>query len=105
MKGRGRSDPGVSAALTIMGTAIALTGCHDSRPAPDQGALSVKGPSESMQAFELAAEACGLDRAARGDTADGEWRSVLYSASEPKPLHCTIQWMLDHPEMKLSVDI
>ena len=85
-------------------TLVGLAGCQGAAIEPDEAALSVKGASASVQAFETAARGCGLTRFARGPADEGEWRSVIFSTSELSPLHCTIQWMLDHPEMKLSMD-
>lgn len=83
---------------------LGAAGCQGSAPAPDEGALSVKGPAPSAAAFEQAAKRCGLGRAARGPAEEGEWRSVIFSANDPKPLHCSVQWIVDHPEMKLRMD-
>ncbi|WP_419319010.1 hypothetical protein ACN2C7_18880 [Caulobacter sp. ErkDOM-E] len=83
---------------------LGATACQGSASSPDEGTLSVKGPAASAAAFEQAAKRCGLVRAARGPAEEDEWRSVIFSAKDPKPLHCSVQWLLDHPEMKLRMD-
>lgn len=83
---------------------LGAAACQGEPPTPDEGHISVKGSVQSAQAFEGAAAECGLTRAARGPAAEGGWRSVIFSTRHPEQLQCTVQWLMDHPELKLRMD-
>ncbi|MBO9545834.1 hypothetical protein [Caulobacter sp.] len=93
-----------SGRILALGMVLTLGACQGETSPPDEGELSVAGASRSAEAFESAARKCGLSRFARRPAAVGEWRSVIFSTKDPRPLHCTVQWMLDHPELRLRMD-
>lgn len=93
-----------SGRILALGMLLVVSACRGEASTADEGQLSVAGAPKSAEAFENAAKQCGLSRFARGPAAEGEWRSVIFSTKDPRPLHCTVQWMLDHPELRLRMD-
>lgn len=80
--------------ITLLGAIV--IGC--AAPAESGAKLSVSGSTERMEAFERAAQDCGLTNVTR-DVANGiSTVSALAPANGTREYQCAIGWLSEHPE-------